>query len=126
MIRGISSIPEWLYTDPVEIIHASSAAGRVVIDTGKGRRQYWRKLKNDSYQKPDPVPIAEVQTGYITGGKGNFCSGPGTDNERIQVLNRGDVFEILEDYSGCTKCVFNGTTEYVKDDFSHRRNTFCS
>ena len=106
--------------NPVEIVHASSVAGRVVKDTGMGKWKYWGKLKDVDYQeRPDTpdTPDTTGQTAYITGDKVNFRSGPGTGYYRLLYLNKGNVVEVLEDTDGWAKCRYNGGIGYVKDDY---------
>ena len=106
--------------NPVEIVHASSVAGRVVKDTGMGKWKYWGKLKNVDYQeRPDTpdTPDTTGQTAYITGDKVNFRSGPGTGYYRLLYLNKGATVEVLEDKDGWAKCRYGEEIGYVKDDY---------
>lgn len=121
--------------NPVQIVHASSVAGRVVKNTGMGKWAYWGKLKNVDYQeRPDipaepdipvepdvPVtpdfPDTTGQTTYITGDKVNFRAGPGTGYYRLLFLNKEDAVEVLEDKDGWAKCRYGEGIGYVKDDY---------
>ena len=115
--------------NPVQIVHASSVAGRVVKDTGMGKWAYWGKLKNVDYQERPDIPVepdvpftpdfpdTTGQTAYITGDKVNFRAGPGTGYYRLLFLNKEDAVEVLEDKDGWAKCRYGEGIGYVKDDY---------
>ena len=121
-------------TNPLEIIHASSAAGCVTTDTKIGKWKYWGKLKDVDYgatpipatpsnpdvpveEEPESVVVEKPKIGYINADKVNFRTGPSTKKPRIEYLNTGDSVEILGETGSWLKCRAIGRVGYIMAEF---------
>lgn len=105
---NLSHIGYVLSTNPLQIIHASSAAGEVTIDTKLGKWAQWGKLKDVDYgsdpgpspepgPSPKPTPSKTMYT-YAENGKPiNLRTKPNTKAALVDQVPVGDAVTWLKD-----------------------------
>lgn len=90
--------------NPLRIIHASSVAGCVTVDTSIKKWAYWGILKNVNYYDPVPVPTPEptpeARTMYVYSGNGkpvNMRKKPDLHSALVEKVPDGDAVEWLKE-----------------------------
>ena len=105
---------------PLRILHASSAAGRVICDTKMGKWAYWGWLKNaaesDTADASTPRRIVTISS---NGGKVNIRAGNGTGFRIIASVTLGNTYPyIASSYNGWYAILWGKQVAWVSSQYS--------
>lgn len=106
--------------NPIQIIHASSAAGKVTIDTKSklSNWAYWGKLKDVNYEGHKGSENMLTATVYSENGKPvKMRAKPSTSTSVYWDIPSGTIVEVLENGDTWSQISHNGRTGYMMSQF---------